>query len=267
MKDGAGSSSLSRMELSIASPFPNIDPTPEVVIFFEDMTRRLSAEPGPITRASYMNAALLASLQLSRNSQLALMHHIDTQPSTILANLNTNTSRSSEDSNPFQEAIVPATALYAFRTNVLPTIKKEGLPFVLGIILPTAPAVVTTYLSRTIEFIGEFGIEMARNYVRRLERKPTEALLNMVDNTLGRARRLTTGLVGHTLSRVSILLHYTPHTPSNDTQPETETTTAQNPSPRILVFSMGWLPRAPWRRSQTSTPPIIEEINLAPPQP
>jgi hypothetical protein len=181
---------------------------PEVLTFFEEMTRLISEEKGPVTKAVYERAAMKAALKLSPDSKDALLNHIDNHPKETLANLD----KAADTRSALQQALIVAPAAYGLRTFALPTLKNKGIPIVMNFFVPGSGPIVEHCIIPAVDFAGEFGINMASYYLGKMESGAMQTALGVPEAFFVQSMNNTTTFARNALGRLGSLLRRSPST-------------------------------------------------------
>ncbi len=168
-----------------------------VVSFFKEMVKEIEKQEGDLSKEAFLNAAMLASPSDAREEMISF---IKAQPPSFLKQL----KKKEEPRSSAQQAIVSTPVLYAVRKKGLPLLLDVGVPFAISFI--PGGTLVKDVAVPLVEFGAEFAVEMAKGYVQRIERTPTEVMYSMFDRTL----QASSGIAKSSMQRFAKLMTRTP---------------------------------------------------------
>lgn len=149
-----------------------------VLNFFIAMTNELSKEKGEMSKASFLNAALLAAPSPVRDELCTALK--ETPP--VASGL----KRKETSDNVVPTALVSTGALYLVKKKAIPLLVK-GVPAALSFI-PGAGAV--PYVIEVAELATEFSGELFKGYIAKHEADQNKKIYDAADNQLAQLASL-----------------------------------------------------------------------------
>ncbi len=172
-------------------------PESPIILFFKEMAKEIDKQDGEFTKESFLNAAMLACPPDARDE---MIHFIKAQPSSFLKQL----KKKEEPRSSVQQAMVAAPVYYAARKKALPFLLDMGVPVLVSFI--PGGCLVKDVAVPVVEFSAEFLGEVAKGYIQKLEKTPTEALYSILDKSW----KVSSNAATSTMGRLSSLVRRTP---------------------------------------------------------